>query len=877
MRQKVKLSNDTIIEVGNTPFASGGEADVFEILSPTIYAKQILKIYKPDKRTKQKEDKLKFLISNKPNLIPLNDHHSVIWPIHLAYISNNFVGYTMPKASGIKLELLCHPKLPKTLSKEWEKFSFNTPGAIQARLKLCFNISAALSQIHSFGSYVLVDMKPDNVMVKSDGLISIIDIDSTEIIRNNSLIFPAQVATPEYTPPEFYKTIIDIEKNVIHETWDRFSLAIIFYRILLGIHPFTASLKSPFENLTNIIDIVQKGFLPVGKTKGKFKTIPPPHNNFYKLEKNIQNLFLAALDDSISNPNIRPTADDWCRILSPNPGVQINRNLPSKSFPCLLPIYSLAVQLKSIPNVKIDKPTYPKITNSDGIITKLIRLFKKSEKDKLHKNILFLQNKVNEDYEHLNVLKNQYKLERIKGLSELGILLHNEMLSIDKIRSSYLMKAKQIDLKAEALFHKEKEEYINFEKNFIKESNAIEFKIKQEYQLTVNSIEKNYTKEREKLLAGLNTINIKENEQIKQLDAQLKNGLEEIKFKIKRLEKELNDKFDNENRVKFKAIEMKRNQLNFKEKMLLTEALEKYQSKFTNNNLSQYKISDEKYSIFTDMYADPDRIALNLERNGIVTAADIKGVDESGRILKSNGSWVKVSEVALTRAKKLDEWRRRKERLNPSTPPPQSLPYSEELKVKNTISPEFNRLDEEERLLKQQIIHSKKNIPNQIASQLSEAKKLETKIISETQAKKLNISNTCKIQRNQLEHNIKELTDNHNRLKANQKQVFEKRTKDLKEKLEVLIKAKEQFYSTTKKSYDTKHASLAIELRRIDEDFKKETNFIRKITNEKMSEIKKNLESIFDDITARVKENITLFNYNVNQLILEQNRFNQMK
>jgi len=103
------------------------------------------------------------------------------------------------------------------LSKEWNKFSFQTPGSIEARLKLCFNISAALSQIHSFGSYVLVDMKPDNVIVKPDGLISIIDIDSTEILKNNTLLFPAQVATPEYTPPEYYTSIKDIEKNVIDE------------------------------------------------------------------------------------------------------------------------------------------------------------------------------------------------------------------------------------------------------------------------------------------------------------------------------------------------------------------------------------------------------------------------------------------------------------------------------------------------------------------------------------------------------------------------------------------------------------------------------------------------------------------------------------
>ena len=548
MSQKVKLSNDTIIEISNSPFASGGEADVYEILSPSNYTKQVLKIYKTDKRTKLKEDKIKFLVNNKPSLIPSNDHHSVIWPIHLAYRSNEFVGYTMPKASGIKLELLCHPKLPKSLSKEWDKFSFNSPGAIEARLKLCFNISAALSLIHSFGSYVLVDMKPDNVMVKPDGLIAIIDIDSTEIIRSNTLLFPAHVATPEYTPPEYYKTIGNIEKNVINETWDRFSIAIIFYRLLFGIHPFTASLKSPFEDLTNISDIILKGFLPVGKFKEKFKIIPPPHSNFNKLGKQIQQLFLNALEGSIDNPNIRPSADDWCRILSPNPGIQVNRQLPTKIYHCLLPVYSEAIQLRNIPTVKIEIPIYLNIKYTDGIIAKLIRLVKKSEKEKLYELILDAQNKVNIEYEKLENLKKQYQRERERNKEDIYVVLKDEKSNIDKILSSYLLKSKKIDKQAEDLFQKETEEYISFEKTYRNEFNSIEFKIKEEYELIVNSFEYNNEKEKERLLLDLNTVNNRESEQIALLDIKLKSSLDDIKTKIQKLEKEYSDKIDNESK-----------------------------------------------------------------------------------------------------------------------------------------------------------------------------------------------------------------------------------------------------------------------------------------------------------------------------------------
>lgn len=877
MKQKVKLSNDTVIEIENTPFASGGEADVYEISSPINYTKQVLKIYKTEKRTKSKEDKINFLIANKPNLVPLNDHHSVIWPIHLAYISNKFVGYTMPKASGIKLELLCHPKIPKNLSKEWDKFSFQTPGSIEARLKLCFNISAALSQIHSFGSYVLVDMKPDNVIVKPDGLISIIDIDSTEILKNNTLLFPAQVATPEYTPPEYYITIKDIEKNIINETWDRFSIAIIFYRLLFGIHPFTASLKSPYEALTNISDIIQKGFLPSGKSKDKFRIIPPPHNNFQKIDSQIQHLFLNALEESHNKPNLRPTADDWCRILSPDPGIQINRQLPSKSIVCFVPIYSKALGLKLIPEIKIEKPQYLKVNLNDGILTKLVRFFKKSEKEKLYQVIQTIQSKIENELSQIEGQKKQLQIERNIKTEEIASHLKSEKNRIEATTNSYLIRAKTIDKKAQDCFIKETEKYTTFQRTYLKEFNSLELKIKDEFEITVKNYEYNNTKEKDKLYSDLLILNNKEVEQIKQLELQLKKSLDDIKSKIQKLEQEFSEKIDNESNAKLQAIDIKKNQLKQKEKKLLAEALEKYQSTFTNNSLNQFKISDDKYSIFTDSYADPDRILANLSRSGINTAADIKGVNESGRILKSNGSWVKVSDVGLTRAKKLDEWRRRKERSSPSASPPQTLPYSEELKVKQILAVEIQKIVEEEKALRQQILKSKSNITSQISTHLSDAKKLEMNVTNDIQSKKINISRTFKIERDKIQLKINELLSNYNKLKIIQQQLFDKNTKLLKDKIDILKKTKDEYYSKVKSEFDPFHIELSNELKQLNSLYQNDLNNIRNATLDKMNEIKSAYELTFDKNTAKLKDSIVLFNDTANSLLTYQNQYIQFK
>jgi DNA-binding helix-hairpin-helix protein with protein kinase domain len=877
MKQKVRLSNDTIIEVANTPFASGGEGDVYEILSPINYTKQVLKIYKTEKRTKSREGKINFLIANKPNLVPLNDHHSVIWPIHLAHISNNFVGYTMPKASGIKLELLCHPKLPKNLPKEWERLSFQTPGSIEARLKLCFNISAALSQIHSFGSYVLVDMKPDNVIVKPDGLISIIDIDSTEILKNNTLLFPAQVATPEYTPPEYYTTIKDIEKNVIHETWDRFSIAIIFYRLLFGIHPFTASLKSPFEALTNISDIIQKGFLPSGKSKDKFRIIPPPHINFKKIDNQIQHLFLNALEESHNNPNLRPTADDWCRILSPDPGIQINRQLPSRSIVCFVPLYSQAIGLKAVPEIKIEKPQYLKVKTNEGILTKLVRFFKKTEKEKMYQVIQTIQNRIENELSQIEGQKKQLQIERSKRTEEIVSLLKNEKDKIEVTSNSYVLKSKTIDKTAQGYFIKEAEKYSAFQRTFLKEFNWLELKIKEEYEITVKNYEYNNTKERDELTAELRNINNKESEQIKQLDLQLKKSLDDIKTKIQKLELDFSEKIDNESKSKLQVINLKRNQLKQKEKKLLTEALEKYQSTFTNSSLNQFKISDDKYSIFTDSYADPDRIVANLSRNGITTAADIKGVDESGRILKSNGSWVKVPDVALTRAKKLDEWRRRKERTSPSASPPQTLPYSDELKVKQILAVEIQKIDEEEKSLREQMLKSKSNIPSQLSIHLSEAKKLERHVTNDIQGKKMNMSSIFKIEREKIHSKLNDHLSNYNKLKIIQQQLFDKNVKHLRDKIDVLKREKDEYCSKIKSEFDPFHIALVSKLKNLDDLFQNDSKNIRNVTLGKMNEVKIKYELTYDTNTTKLQDVIRLYNDTANELLAYQNQYEQLK
>lgn len=323
------LKNGVSLTLESQPFAEGGEGKLFKITSPSSLIKYVAKIYHPHKRTPEKEKKIEFLISNPPSFDSAQSHKSIIWINSIVLENNKFAGFIMPFADGITLEKLCLPKLPPKYSADWKKFDPLTNEGLNNRLKLCFNIAAAVNQIHKTGQYVIVDLKPENIKVRPNGMISILDFDSIEIKVNDKVLFPATVVTPEYAPPEYHLKYIS-KDNCKDETWDRFSLAVIFYKVLFGIHPFVGTCKHPYDNLASVDEMIKYGlFANNPKVQKYFFIIPAPHLNFSKIKPDVQKLFLRCFDDGHSDPNVRPSAEDWCYILSPDSAFSVNRVLPS--------------------------------------------------------------------------------------------------------------------------------------------------------------------------------------------------------------------------------------------------------------------------------------------------------------------------------------------------------------------------------------------------------------------------------------------------------------------------------------------------------------------------------------------------------------------
>lgn len=316
MPKQLTLDTGVPIMLADTPFASGAEGDLFDIVSPTEFMHAVVKVYKPAKQTPERQQKITYLVNHPPaGLVQQGIHNSVCWMTHIAYEQNQFVGFVMPKVTGVSLELLCQNRLkhPALNNPVWQRFSLTTAEGLQLRLKLCFNIAVALQHIHAQGCYTLVDMKPDNIIVQANGLVSLIDIDSIAVIdTENNSIYPAVVITPEYAPPEYYRSI---DLNHIRHSWDNFSVAIIFYRLLCGIHPFMGTCLAPYDNHAEIAQLIQDGLLPHGNSTQYFSVIPPPHNRFSQLDKSLQKLFLQCFKQGHLYPILRPNVENWCVVL----------------------------------------------------------------------------------------------------------------------------------------------------------------------------------------------------------------------------------------------------------------------------------------------------------------------------------------------------------------------------------------------------------------------------------------------------------------------------------------------------------------------------------------------------------------------------------
>ena len=299
------------IHLGNL-IAKGGEGEVFEIINDS---KNCIKIYHSNISIENKEEKLKYMCLNQPSELE-SENFRVCWPKEVIYENEKFAGYLMPKAFEDSLlpYHLCQPSIPEKLPSKWKTtFDRNKPKGIVSRLKLSTNIIAVVSRVVKTGEYTIVDLKPQNILVTNGGKVSLIDMDSVQIVKNGKVLFEAPVSTPEYTPPEAKEILKN--KALITSDWDTFSLGVLVYEIMCGIHPYVGTAKPPNDNLSTISEKIENNITYITNGKEAFSSLPPPHKIFDAFSSKFKILFENIFREYTLGISSRPRLEIFGKIM----------------------------------------------------------------------------------------------------------------------------------------------------------------------------------------------------------------------------------------------------------------------------------------------------------------------------------------------------------------------------------------------------------------------------------------------------------------------------------------------------------------------------------------------------------------------------------
>ncbi|EAY27869.1 WG repeat-containing protein [Microscilla marina] len=319
MNQQFFTSKQKPVLLQVTPKGIGGEGNVYSVVVDDNEVPLVAKIYHTKELEREatnqqqgkptREAKIRHLIRFQTQLSP---NCSAIFPEETLYnAQGDFVGFLMREAPGdTDLSSLCSLKLFAGLPSQWhQKYDRYEGAGVADFAQLCQKIAQVFAQIHQTEELVLVDVKPENIHVSFQGEVSLIDIDSVQVVNKNEVLFPANKLTPEYCPPEYQD--LHFKQDFIPQTWDRFALGVIFYKLLLGLHPYTGSCYPPYDELTTNAQKIAEGLFPHGAQKEYFSIIPHPHQSFNKMPEELRALFYRCFEEGHQKPDARPQATEW--------------------------------------------------------------------------------------------------------------------------------------------------------------------------------------------------------------------------------------------------------------------------------------------------------------------------------------------------------------------------------------------------------------------------------------------------------------------------------------------------------------------------------------------------------------------------------------
>lgn len=290
------LSGRTYITM-QSPFAGGGEGDIFRIEGNAQY---VAKIYKLDKRTRERERKLSVMVANQPSV-----QNQYAWPIDVLYANGSFVGFVMPAISG-KEKLRNIYVYDKRESKPWSLF-----------IVIAKNLAAAVHNVHGIHQ-VIGDLNPENILVDpNNGMVTLVDTDSYHI-SDTSRTYRCMVGMPEFIAPELQGIHFpSAPLPTFTYSSDRFALSVLIFALLMnGAHPFSCRVIGESSSQFQPIDNMQKGCCAYFSDSHSYNLeIPRYSPELSALPDNLQLLFRRAFVLGLNNPTQRPSAEEWYHAL----------------------------------------------------------------------------------------------------------------------------------------------------------------------------------------------------------------------------------------------------------------------------------------------------------------------------------------------------------------------------------------------------------------------------------------------------------------------------------------------------------------------------------------------------------------------------------
>jgi len=289
----------------------GGEGEIFRNRDKPG---ECAKIFHEARITGELQEKIQSMVQNPPTdpTIAKFNHRSIAWPTTLLYkdsFQKQFAGYLMPFIDTDRFQSSFKYYSP---SERIRRFG----GAFTWRhlFTSAFNITSACHALHQKG-HRIGDMRETNIFISPESLVTFLDTDSFQVLDDETKkIYYCRVGTPEYLPPEIMNVNFK-SQDVDRYYSDLFALGVIIFKLLMnGFHPF-ASRGPLVEDAPEQSHKIQKGYFAFeGNINGVLPPVgSPPYDMVVPPE--MRELFHRCFVTGHSNPQARPTAEEWFNVM----------------------------------------------------------------------------------------------------------------------------------------------------------------------------------------------------------------------------------------------------------------------------------------------------------------------------------------------------------------------------------------------------------------------------------------------------------------------------------------------------------------------------------------------------------------------------------